>query len=80
MLKKTEFRGKYEIFCKYFPFKSKCLSQKAFANPWVTSKIRIDLQIKSNFYDLYRKSIISKESNNGIKNKVNSTIDKTQKY
>ena len=68
-----------DIFCKSFPLKSKYLSQKAFANPWVTSKIRKVLQIKSNFYDLYRKNIISKESNNSIKNKVNSIIDKTKK-
>ena len=67
-----------ELFCKCFPLKTKLVTQKSFKNPWVTPRIRKLIQLKSDFFKLYKNNIISKEDNNSLKNKIKQIIDHTK--
>ena len=63
-----------EIYTKYFPLKTKNISPKRFQNPWITSEIKRYINIKSDFFHLYKEGRISLEINNRMRNKVNKIV------
>ena len=66
------------LFCSCFPLKIKYVTRKSFINPWVTSRIRKLINLKSNFFKFYKMNIVSKETNNKIKNKIHKIIEKSK--
>ena len=65
-------------YCKYFPAKTKYLSNKRISNPWLTSSIKSLINQKSNYFKMYRMGIISKQTNNQMKNKINKEVNKAK--
>ena len=62
-----------------FPIKQKFVSQKFLENPWITSNIKKLIKMKSTFFSLLRKGLISRADNNHFKNKVKFIIDRAKK-
>ena len=67
-----------DLICKHFPVKTKHVTRKHFENPWVTPSIRKLLKIKSNMFKLYKDNVISKETNNKMKNKIKTIVDRSK--
>ena len=65
-------------YCRYFPAKTKYLSDKRVNNPWLTSSIKSLINQKSNYFKMYRMGIISKQTNNQMKNKINKEVNKAK--
>ena len=67
-----------ETYCKFFPAKSKILSEKRVSNPWLSTYVKKLINLKSEYFRLYRRGLISRESNNILKNSVNREVDKAK--
>ena len=61
-------------YIKHFPIKHKKISQKRIQNPWLTADIKNHLNVKSDFFKMYKEGSISKEINNRLRNKVNKIV------
>ena len=62
-------------YCKCFPLKHKYISNKRIEKPWITTPVKHLINEKSNYYKRMRAGLISKETNNVFKNKVNKEIN-----
>ena len=67
-----------DLYCKSFPIKVKYITAKQLSNPWITSRIRQLIKIKSNYFQSFKMGVITKSENNSFKNKVKCLIDKTK--
>ena len=67
-----------EFYVKSFPLKTKYVSCKQHANPWLNKNISKLIKLKSLYFNMYKRGIISKEENNSYKNKANSIISKAK--
>ena len=64
------------LYTKNFPTKKKTISFKRISKPWINSEIKKLINLKSEYYKLYRENSISSTTNNQIKNKVNKIVKK----
>jgi len=62
------------IYCKSFPIKTKFVSKKRAQNPWVTPDLLKCIRNKSVYFKLFRLGIITRETNNIFKNRVNRLL------
>ena len=60
-----------DAYCRAFPLKTKFLSKKRLEKPWLSREILSLIRQKSEYFKLYKLGIISKQTNNRFKNKVN---------
>ena len=65
-----------KLYCSAFPLKTKYVSKRRNHNPWITEPIRKLIEAKSDYFHLYRLSIVSLEENKRFRNKVHSIIRK----
>lgn len=63
-----------KLYCKNFPIKHKFISTKRLNNPWITKSIKCLINLKSNFYKMFRTGHITKAQNNILKNRLNKEI------
>ena len=56
-----------EQYYRYFPAKTKYLSNKHINNPWLTFSIQLLINQKSNYFKMYLMGIILKQTNNQMK-------------
>ena len=68
------------FYCHNFQFKIKFVTKKEFSRPWITSRVRKLLEIKSNYFRLYRMGLVSSQDNNRVKNKVKSLVNKAKNH
>ena len=66
------------LYQSAFPIKHKFVSQKYLENPWITSNLKKLIHMKSTFFSLFRKNLISRSDNNHFKNKVKAIIDRVK--
>ena len=66
------------FYCHHFPFKIKYVTKKEFSRPWITSRVKKLLEIKSDYFRLYRMGLVSSQDNNRVKNKVKSLVNKAK--
>ena len=63
-----------EILLKFynesFPIKTKFVSSKRLAKPWITTNIFNLIKLKSWYFKLLKLGLLSKEQNNSLKNKI----------
>ena len=64
------------IYRKYFPLKTKFISEKRMKNKWITPEIKNLINLKSNYFKQFRLGLISRDTNNRMKNKLNHKIKK----
>ena len=70
-----------ELYCQSFPKKTKQLTYKRLNNPWLTSHLIQQIKLKSEYYKLYRRGLMSKATNNRFRNLVNKQVlEAKQKY
>ena len=62
------------IYCKHFPIKVKYISDKRLGKPWLSPQLKKLINNKSHYFKLYKLGLISKPTNNILKNKVNCSI------
>ena len=67
-----------EMYTNAFPIKTKIVSNKKILNPWVTPEISHLIQMKSNYFFLYKHRLVSLQDNNRFKNKLNKLIKKAK--
>ena len=69
-------------YCETFPIKTKFISNKRLENPWLNSGIKRSINLKSHYFKMYRNGLISRSTNNRLKNSVNRevTFAKNQYY
>ena len=48
-------------------------------NPWITESTMAKIRMKSTYYKQFRNGLISRETNNRIKNKLNKEIKQDKK-
>ena len=70
-------RINYE-YKKCFPLKVKHISLKRLTKPWITSDVKRLIHQKSEYFNMYRRGIISKRTNNLMKNKLTKEINKAK--
>ena len=63
-----------QIYVRNFPMKTKFLSYKRMNNPWITPNVKHLINKKSEHFNLYRRGLITKQTNNQFKNKLNKDI------
>ena len=68
-----------EIYCICFPLKIKFISEKRMNKPWINDTIINKIRLKSDYFNMYRRGLISKEINNTFKNKLNKEITRAKK-
>ena len=66
-------------YCDCFPVKIKYLSFKRILNPWIGSELLREIRLKSDYYKQFRLGLISRQTNNRFKNRVNKSIDLAKK-
>ena len=64
------------IFCQSFHLKTKLVARKRFDNPWFDEECKRLVQLKSNYFHLYKIGAVSLLENNCFKNKVRLLIRK----
>ena len=64
------------LYRKCFPLKTKFVSAKRMKNKWITPNLKKLINKKSDSFRKFRRGLISKESNNKIKNEINAQIIK----
>ena len=69
----------HDLFCEYFPLKTKFISQKQSLKPWITADAIELIKYKSQYHRLYLMGLVSKSENNYFKNKVKSILEKLKK-
>ena len=67
-----------DAYCKNFPLKTKFISEKRLGKPWLSREILNLIRQKSEYFKLYKLGIISKQTNNRFKNRVNKIIVKAR--
>ena len=67
------------VYKECFPIKTKSITDKRKNNPWITESTRTKIKLKSDYYKQYRNGLISRETNNRMKNKLNKEINKDKK-
>ena len=60
-----------EIYCKNFPLKTKYVSEKRISKPWLNGNLKKLINKKSEYLKKFRLGLISKETNNLVRNEVN---------
>ena len=63
-----------DLYCTAFPLKIKTFSRPNYHNPWMTNSLKMLINAKSNYFRLYRLSLVSLAENNTFRNKVNKVI------
>ena len=63
-----------DAYCKFFPIKTKYLSEKRLSKPWLTTHILQMIKTKSNYYKNYKSGLISKTVSNNMKNRVDKYV------
>ena len=66
------------IFCNSFPLQTKFISKKRFSKPWMNSYLFNLIKMKSRYFKLFRRGLVSNQDNNFLKNKINSAIRKAR--
>ena len=66
------------MYCKYFPVKVKCVSEKRLGKPWLTPQLKKMINRKSEYFKLFKLGFISKTNNSNFNKRVNSTIRKAK--
>ena len=71
-----------KLYCESFPIKIKYVTNKRQDKPWISKEIKNLINLKSYYFKLLRKNLITKRTNNNLKNKVNRIVRnaKTQYY
>ena len=64
------------LYCSAFPLKTKLISNKNYNTPWITNSLKKLIEAKSNYFQLYRLSLVTLAENNNFRNKVNNIIRK----
>ena len=67
-----------ELYCQSFPLHTKYISENRCNKPWITNNLIQLTKSKSEFSNLYRLGVISKEENNRYKNFVTSELRKAE--
>ena len=67
-----------EGYCKYFPVKTKMLSEKRMTKPWLSNDILKLVKEKANYFKYFKAGLLSKDVNNQVKNRVNCAIRKAK--
>ena len=68
-----------DFYRRSFPMKTKYISQKRNQNKWVTSGVKRLINEKSKNFKKCRRGEITKETNNRLKNRLNSQINKAKR-
>ena len=69
------------LYCDSFPLKTKFLSTKRIKKPWMSNYIKSQINLKSYYFKLYRQNLITKQTNNTLKNRVIRLVKEAkQKY
>ena len=67
-----------DVYCRVFPLKTKFITVNRINKPWITNEL-VDLsKKKSEYLNLYRLGVISKETNNTFKNFVTAKVRKAE--
>ena len=66
------------LYQQNFPLKTKYVTNKKVLNPWITEDISKLIKYKSEYYNLMKMNLITKEENRIFKNKVNSIVRKAK--
>ena len=66
------------LYCTAFPLKVKYVSKKPNHNPWINESIKKLIEAKSQYFQLYKLSLVTLAENNRFRNKVNSIIRKNK--
>ena len=67
-----------KIYCETFPLQTKYLTKKRLQKPWLTTEIFNLIKLKSTYFTLLRRNLISFSLNNSLKNKINSVLRKAK--
>ena len=67
-----------KLYCDSFPLVSKQVSEKRSSKPWLTHEILQLIKLKGIYFKYYKQGLISKETNNMFKNKVNREISRAK--
>ena len=62
------------IYCSCFPLQSKTISKKRLSKAWLTPRVFKLVKLKSEYFRLFRRGLISREENSHLKNSINSQI------
>ena len=65
-----------KLYCSAFPLKTKYVLKRYNHNPWITDDVKKLIEAKSNYFQLYRMSIVTHDENKVFRNKVQSIIRK----
>ena len=65
-------------YCELFPLKSKTISSKRHSKPWLSPSLLSKIRQKSEYFKLFRRGVISVETNNRFKNQVNKLVKETK--
>ena len=68
-----------KLYCSAFPLKTKYVSRKHKHNPWINDSLKNLIDAKSQYFQLYRLSLVSLAENNRFRNRVNAIIRKKKK-
>ena len=64
------------LYCQHFPSKVKYISEKRIKNSWLSPNLKHLINQKCKYYKLFKLGLISRDSNNRFRNKVNSEVRK----
>ena len=62
------------LYCSAFPQKTKLVSNNNYMTPWITSSLKKLIEAKSNYFKLYKLSLVTLAENNIFRNKVNNAV------
>ena len=62
-------------FCESFPIKIKQMSQKRFSKPWLTRDIMRMVKLKTDYFRLLKRGLITCRVNNELKNRIGKKIN-----
>ena len=66
------------LYQENFPLKTKYITNKKNLNPWITNDISKLIRYKSQYFNLMKMNLITREENRFFRNKVNSIIRKSK--
>ena len=67
------------LYCECFPLKTKLISSKRISKPWVTESTIHKIKSKSTYYKQFKNGVISRETHNTLKNRLNKEIRQDKK-
>ena len=62
------------LYLKYFPLKTKFISEKRLKNKWITQEVKQLINLKSEYCKKRRNGEISRAENNRLKNRINFQV------